>query len=111
MGLRQLVIKWKKKRKIKLKQALCTAEKTVPVPVDYKKQTMRFKDALDKLKDPSVSAEVKNRYLKDIIERIEYNRVAAIRICHKNKHLYMEEWEQGLMYHNEPFELSIKLRV
>lgn len=97
--------------KEELRQALCTAEKTMPVPVDYKDQTMRFKDALNALKDPEVSAEIKNRYLKDIIERIEYNRPQAVRLSHKNKHLYQEDWDKGLMYHNEPFELAVKLKV
>ena len=97
--------------KEELKQALCTAEKTMPVPIDYKDQTLRFKDALRMLKDPDVSAEIKNRYLKDIIERIEYDRAASVRLTHKNKHLYQEDWDKGLMYHNEPFELSVKLKV
>ena len=97
--------------KEELKQALCTAEKTMPVPVDYKDQTMRFKDALRMLKDPGVSAEIKNRYLKNIIERIDYDRDPSVRLTHKNKHLYQEDWDRGLMYHYEPFELSVKLKV
>lgn len=97
--------------KEELKQALCTAEKSIPAPVDYKDQSMRFKDALNALKDPNVSAEIKNRYLKNIIERIEYYRPGAIRLTKENKHLYPEDVAKGLPFHNEPYELSMKLRV
>ena len=97
--------------KEELRQALCTAEKSAPTPVNYKEQTKQFKDALNALKDANVSAEIKNRYLKNIIERIEYKRPAAIRLTKMNRHLYPDDVAQGLAYHSEPYDISIKLRV
>lgn len=97
--------------KEEVKQALCTAEKAMPVPVDYKEQTMRFKDALDMLKDPDIKAEIKNRYLKEIIERIEYERPTAVRLTIANRHLYPEDAVKGLPYHSEPYKITVKLKV
>ena len=97
--------------KEEVKQALCNAEKAVPTPVDYKEQAMRFADALNMLKDPEVPAKTKNRYLKGIIERMEYEREPTVRITNANKHLYPEDVAKGLHFHNEPYKISVKLRV
>ena len=97
--------------KEEVRQALCKAEDSTPTPVDYKEQVMRFTDALNMLKDPEVPAKTKNRYLKSIIERMEYERPAAIRITKKNAHLYPDEAANGEIYHWEPYKLTVKLRV
>lgn len=64
---------------------------------------MKFTDALNALEDPNVSAKVKNQYLKDIIERIDYERPPIVRITKKSAHLYGADTEKGLQYHIEPY--------
>lgn len=97
--------------KEEVKQALCKAEEAVPTPVDYKEQVLKFTDALNLLKDPEVPAKTKNRYLKDIIERMDYERPPAVRITNDNAHLYPEDVAKGLVFHHEPYTISVKLRV
>jgi hypothetical protein len=47
--------------KDEVQQALCKAYESMPEPVDYEEQLLRFKNALDALDDPNVSAEKKNK--------------------------------------------------
>ena len=74
-------------------QAILEAKKTTPTVEEYQEKLMRFTNALSGLNDPNVSAEDKNRLLKDCIERIVYNR------------------EKGNRYRNTKFELDVTLRV
>lgn len=97
--------------KEEIRKALCKAEDAMPTPIDYKDQILKFTDALNMLVDTDVSASIKNKYLKDIIDRMEYERPAAVRITKKNAHLYQEDIDNGLSYHWEPYEISVKLRV
>jgi hypothetical protein len=97
--------------KEEVKQALCNAEKSMPTPVDYKEQVVKFTDALNMLKDPDVPAKIKNRYLKEIIERMDYERPTPIRITKDNMHLYREDLDNGQHYHAFPYKISVKLRV
>ncbi len=85
------------KEKEDVQQALCRAYEAVPEPVDYSEKVVMFRDALEALKDPKVSAEDKNRLLKQCIDRIEYHRDKPQRINGK--------WD------NPPIELDVKLRV
>ena len=68
------------------------------------------KDAVRALRDPNVSAEIKNRYLKDIVERIDYERPPNIRITKQNATRYNTTTEKGMKFHQEPFKISIKLK-
>jgi hypothetical protein len=97
--------------KEEIKKALCKAEDAMPTPVDYKDQILKFTDALNMLLDPNISASIKNKYLKDIIDRMEYERPPAIRITKKNAHLYQDDVDKGLSYHWEPYKISVKLMV
>jgi len=63
------------------------------------------------LKDPDIPAKTKNQYLKEIIERMEYERPAPIRLSRENRHLYPEDFARGMAYHWEPYKISVKLRV
>lgn len=47
------------------------ARKALPNAVDYEEKVMQLKDAIKSLKDDSISAEEKNKFLKAIIDRIE----------------------------------------
>lgn len=91
------------KEKAEVQQALCQAYESMPDPVDYEEKLYRFKDALDALKNPEVSAERKNSLLKKCIDRIDYKREKIIRTTNTKK-------EHG-GWINTPIELDIKLRL
>lgn len=108
------------KEKDEVQQALCKAYESMPEPIDYEEQMLRFKDALEALDDPEVSAEKKNRLLKDCIERIDYKREKAVRIKSKQVRYYDKEQKRtryksplqtGGNWTNPPIELDIKLAV
>ena len=96
--------------KEEVRKALCKAEESMPQPVDYKEKILSFRDALRILKDPNVQAKTKNQYLRNIIERMDYERPSAIRITNKNAHLYPEDVVKGMSYHWEPYKISISLK-
>lgn len=62
------------KEKEEVQQALCAAKDSVPEMVDYEEKILRFKDALDALKNPDVDAAKKNKLLKACIDKIIYKR-------------------------------------
>lgn len=96
--------------KEEIKKALCEAYESLPQPVDYETKILKFTDALNALEDPNISAKAKNRYLKDIIERIEYERPPIVRITKKNAHEYKIDTEKGLQYHVEPYKIEITIK-
>ena len=49
-------------------------EKSIPEKEDYQEKIMRLSDALDSLLDTTLDADIRNSYLKQIIERIEFSR-------------------------------------
>lgn len=106
--------------KDEVQQALCKAYESMPEPIDYEEQLKRFKDALNALNDPDVSAEKKNRLLKNCIQRIDYKREKAVRIKSKQERYYDPELKQtryrsplstGGNWTKPPIELDIKLNV
>lgn len=88
--------------KEEIKKALCKAYESMPKPVDYKDRILKFTDALEALRDPEVSAKTKNQYLKNIIERIDYERPPTVRLS-KTK-------TKGLVYKTEPYKIRIELK-
>ena len=68
------------KEKAEVQEALCKAYETIPQSVDYVEKVQTFRDALNALLDPDKPAKLKNRLLKDCIERIEYNREKPVRL-------------------------------
>ena len=98
------------KEKEEVRQALCKAYESVPKPVDYKEKIVKFSDALAALEDPMVSAKIKNQYLKDIIERIDYERPAPVRITKDNASKYNTTTAKGMKFHIEPYKISITLK-
>ena len=108
------------KEKDEVQQALCKAYESMPEPIDYEEQLLRFKDALAALDDPEVSAEKKNKLLKGCIERIDYKREKSVRIKSKQVRYYDKEQKRtryksplqtGGNWTNTPIELDIKLAV
>jgi len=99
------------KEKEEINEALCKAKDSLPEPIDYKELYMKFSDTLDKLQDPELDAGFKNRHLKDIIEKIVYDRPPTIKITNENKkQLGYEKLERFNMFHTEPFEISIIIK-
>lgn len=102
------------KEKEEVKQALCKAYESMPEPIDYEDKIIKFTDALNVLKDPELSAETKNKYLKSVIDRIEYNRQLNVRITKQNCEQYgiqKSELKTGGNWYAPPFELDVKLHI
>ena len=81
-----------------------SGEPEFPGPIDTK--TACFSDALIALQDDTVSAALKNEYLKTVIERIDYFRPASVR-----EHRDGSEPKARGGWYTLPFELDIKLRI
>jgi hypothetical protein len=98
------------KEKEEVRDALCKAKSSVPDPIDYKERVLKFTDALNALRDPEISAKIKNQYLKDIIERIDYERPPNIRITKENAARYNTYTCKGMAFHQEQFKITIKIK-
>lgn len=108
------------KEKDEIQQALCKAYESMPEPIDYEEQLLRFQNALEALDNPDVSAEKKNKLLKACIERIDYHREKAVRKSSEQIRYYDKEQKitryksplnTGSNWTNPPIELDIKLAV
>lgn len=97
------------KEKSEVQESLRKAYECMPEPIDYEERLRHFKDALEALDSPEVSAEKKNKLLKACIERIDYNRAKAVRI--KKQAPYAPPLSIGGHWTNPPIELDIKLAV
>jgi hypothetical protein len=99
-----------RKEKIDLEDALSEAYESLPEPIDYNEKIVQFTEALDKINDPNVSVEIKNQYLKNIIERIDYKRPANIRLTRENAKEYgIEKLNKGNACYIHPFEIEVHL--
>jgi DNA invertase Pin-like site-specific DNA recombinase len=108
------------KEKEETKKALLTAHETMPTPVDYQNRIYRFRDALEALRDDSVSAEKKNNLLKACIERIEYYRKPPERTKSQKVRYYdtmakrtktKSSLSTGGNWTTYPIEIDVKLKV
>ena len=98
------------KEKEEINKALCKAKDSMPAPIDYKQEKLKFENALEALLDPEVDAKIKNQYLKSIIHRIEYERGQIVRISKENAEQYGIDLSKGLSYHVPPYEIKLKLK-
>lgn len=102
------------KEKEEINEALCKAKDSVPNPIDYKDQIIKFTDTIIKLEDPNLDATTKNRHLREIVERIEYHRPPMVKLTKENRHLYgygeSNSPGKGLKYHREPYEIHITIK-
>ena len=57
-----------------LKREIENLESSIPEKEDYEEKIMAFSDALEALKDKTLEADIKNEYLKRIIEKIDFSR-------------------------------------
>lgn len=97
--------------KAEIKKALVSAYESMPKPIDYKEKIYKFQHALDALLDEEVSAEEKNRLLKECIERIEYYRERPQRVRRKPGEKKGESLTTGATWSTPPIELDVKLKV
>lgn len=97
------------KEKEEVKQALCDAQNSIPEPVDYKDKIIQFTTAIGYLEDPSIPAKITNRYLQDIIERIDYERPPTIRMTKENRRLYPDVPKSDRWY-TPPYKIKIYLK-
>ena len=57
-----------------IQEQISNLENTIPEKEEYEDKIIRLNDALNALEDDSLDAEVKNGFLKDIVDRIEFSR-------------------------------------
>lgn len=98
------------KEKDEINKALDKAKDSVPKQVDYKDEMLKFTDALDALENPKVDAKTKNQFLKNIIDRIEYERPETIRITKANAEKYNIDTSKGMQWYTPPYKISMKLK-
>ena len=98
------------KEKDEVNKALDKAKGSMPKQVDYREEKMKFEDALDALLDPDVDAKTKNQYLKNIIDRIEYERGSTVRITKENAKEYNMDTSKGLKWYTPPYSIKLKLK-
>lgn len=96
--------------KDEIKKALAKAKGSMPKPIDYKKEKLKFEDAIIALEDPTVDPKVKNQFLKNIIDRIEYERKPIVRITKENAESHNTVASKGLKYHTPPYKIQVKLK-
>ena len=100
------------KEKEEVQQALCKAYESMPEPVDYQERIIRFKDALDALRDPDADPAKQNKLLKACIERIDYKRERPQRLKRAPGEKKGERWHTaGGRWSEPPIEIDVKLKV
>jgi len=57
-----------------IKKQMADLEDSIPEKEAYQETIMKLSDALDAIQDEDLDAEVRNTYLREIIEKIEYSR-------------------------------------
>lgn len=98
------------REKDEVNKALAKAKDSIPKPVDYRDEMMKFTDALDALEKTDVDAKTKNQFLKNIIDRIEYERPETIRITKDNAAKYDVDTSKGMQWYTPPYKISMKLK-
>ena len=96
--------------KEEVQKALAKAKGSMPKQVDYKEEMLKFEDALDALEDPNVDAKLKNQYLKNIIDKIEYERGPTVRITKENADEYGVDTSKGMQWYTPPYKIKLKLK-
>jgi site-specific DNA recombinase len=96
--------------KEEIQKALAKAKGSIPKQIDYREEMMKFEDALDALEDPEVDAKVKNQFLKNIIDRIEYTRSSTVRITKHNAEHYGIDAGKGVKWYTPPYSIKMKLK-
>jgi hypothetical protein len=98
------------REKDEVNKALAKAKDSMPKPVDYRDEMMKFTDALDALESFDVDAKTKNQFLKNIIDRIEYERPETVRITKENAAKYNVDTSKGMQWYTPPYKIKLKLK-
>lgn len=98
------------KEKEEIKNALCSAYDSMPEPVDFEEKIVSFKNAIEALRSDDVSPELKNKYLRDIIEKMTFERQKPILLTKALAEEMGVPYPHRLCYHQYPFTLDITLR-
>lgn len=98
------------KEKDEVNKALCKAKDSMPVPVDYRDELMKFTDALDKLENPKLDAKIKNQYLKTIIKEIVYEREATVQVTKESAEKLGIDTSKGIKWYTPPYKIQLKLK-
>ena len=98
------------KEKDEIKKALAKARGSIPKRVDYREEKRKFEDAIDALVDPEVDAKTKNQFLKNIVDKIEYERSSTVRITKHNAEHYGIDTGKGLKWYTPPYKIKLKLK-
>lgn len=98
------------REKEETKNALCSAYDSMPEPVDYEEKISTFRNAIDSLKSDDVSPELKNKYLREVIEKMTFERPKPVRLTKALAEEMGVPYPHKLCYHNYPFTLDITLR-
>jgi DNA invertase Pin-like site-specific DNA recombinase len=96
--------------KDEISKSLAKAKGSIPKQVDYKEEVLKFKDALYNLKDPEVDAKIKNRFLKDIIDKIIYERGTTVKITKANAKEFGVDTSKGMQWYTPPYKIKLKLK-
>lgn len=96
--------------KEEVQKALSKAKGSMPKQIDYKEEILKFKNALDALENPTIDAKIKNQFLKDIIDKVEFERGPTIRITKDNADKYAMITAKGMQYYTPPYKIKMKLK-
>ena len=96
--------------KEEIQKALAKAKGSMPKQVDYRDELRKFEDAIDALEDPEVDAKTKNQFLKNIIDRIEYERGPTVRVTLENAKKYGIDTAKGTQWHTTPYSIKMRLK-
>ena len=96
--------------KEEIKKSLAKAKGSMPKPIDYREEKKKFEDAIMALEDPEIDAKIKNQFLKNIIERIEYERGETVRITKVNAAEYKVDTSKGMQWYTPPYKIKMKLK-
>ena len=98
------------KEKAETIEALESARATMPNATVYEERVTRFREALEALDDPTISAQEKNRLLKACITRITYNRESPKRVTREPGEKHGTRMKAGATWTETPIEIDVKLK-
>lgn len=96
--------------KEEVQKALAKAKGSMPKQIDYKEEMLKFKDALAALEDPEVDAKVKNQFLRNIVDKIEYERGPTVRATKEYAQENNLDLQKGQMWYSPPYKIKMKLK-
>lgn len=103
------LIKKNTEEKHAIENELKIASNNTPPSIDYNGAIATLHEAIDSLNNDSVSASVKNKLLKTVIDKIEYKRPKATYLSIEEAKVKGVKTHGG--WYSKPFELDIHLKL